>query len=545
MSTNFSISGKVVDVIARTVVNAKIDVVDGVISAITPVDKEQEKFLMPGFVDAHMHIESTLLIPSRFAAEVVRYGTLGLVADPHEIANVLGEIGVDFMLNDARKAPLEIRFAVPSCVPATAFETSGFVLDANIVGSLLRRDEVVGLAEVMNYVGVIQEDLDLLQKIEKCKQIGKKIDGHAPGVRGVDLKRYAAVGISTDHECSSVEEALERLSLGMMMQIREGSAAKNFDALIGLMSLHPDRLMFCTDDLHPDDMLAFGHIDALVRKALQLKYDLFDVLRAATYNPVKHYGLDLGLLQVGDSADFLQVDSLEQFHVERAYRKGVCVFENNSACFEVDNDMLLNNFSRKPINLELLKVPMQSGSLRVIVAEDGELMTRMEVCEPFVEDGCVVSDVESDVLKIVVLSRYDNTPPAIGFVKGFGLQKGALAESVAHDSHNIIAVGATDEEILRAINIVIEEKGALVAVDGEKCSVVPLEVAGLMSNKSAQELNSLYLELKEFVSGLGGCFHAPLMTLSFMSLLVIPEIKLSDKGLFNGGAFELVELFKQ
>lgn len=544
-SNTFSISGKVIDVISREIIKAEVVVEEGRITSITQRDSVPGQYILPGLVDAHMHIESSLLIPSRFANLAVRQGTLGLVTDPHEIANVLGEIGVDFMINDAKKVPLEIRFGVPSCVPATPYETSGFVLDSNIVESLLKREEVVCLAEVMDFVGVINDDLEVLKKIVACKKLGKKIDGHAPGLKGQDLKKYVASGISADHECSTLEEALEKISLGMMIQIREGSAAKDFDALYTLLETHPEKIMLCTDDLHPDDLIEKGHINYLIKKGLKKGLDLFSLLRAASYNPIHYYGLDLGLLQVGHSADFIVIDNPESFIIEQAFRKGVCIYKDNEVLFQVSNEIILNNFSRKPIQLSDLTVESKNGSLRAMVVKDGDLITDSVLCKPKVVDTNVVSDVGNDLLKMVVMSRYDNGKPVMGFAKGFGYKKGAIAESIAHDSHNIIAVGTSDEELLHAINTLIEMKGGIVAVNNGERESVRLEVAGLMSNKTGEDLVREYAKLSDFASALGSNFQSPFMTLAFMSLLVIPKLKLSDKGLFDVKEFKVINLFKE
>lgn len=541
--SNFTVAGNIVDIVSRKIFKGEIEVSEGCIISINELEDAPDCYILPGLVDSHVHIESSLLIPSRFADLVVKKGTLGVVTDPHEIANVLGEIGVDFMINDARKTPLEIRFGVPSCVPATPFETSGFKLGSNIVESLLRREEVVCLAEVMDYTGVIKEDLEVIKKIVASKRFGKKIDGHAPGLKGDDLRKYVAAGISTDHECSTIEEALEKISLGMMIQIREGSAAKDFEALFPLIESHPDRIMLCTDDIHPDDLFERGHIDHLVRMGLQKGCDLMNLLRAGSYNAIKHYGLDLGLLQLGDSADFIVIDHPESFQVKSSYMKGECIYKDGDVFFDSHNEILLNNFCRKEIQLEDIQVEARDCDVHIMIVSDGDLFTGWETGRPKVKEGFFVSDTDQDILKIVVMSRYNNEKPVVGFVNGFAFKKGAISGSVAHDSHNIIAVGTNDEDILNALNKLISLKGAMVAFDENDFRFVQLDVAGLMSNKRGEDLLAVYADLMIFTSGLGSEFHSPFMTMAFMSLLVIPKLKLSDKGLFDVEQFSLIDLY--
>jgi len=541
--SNFTIAGNIVDIVARKIFKGEIEVKEGRIFSIKELEDAPDCYILPGLVDSHVHIESSLMIPSRFADLVVKKGTLGMVTDPHEIANVLGEIGVDFMINDARKTPLEIRFGVPSCVPATPFETSGFSLGSNVVESLLKREEVVCLAEVMDFPGVINEDLEVMKKIVASKKLGKKIDGHAPGLKGDDLRKYVAAGISADHECSNLEEALEKIGLGMMIQIREGSAAKDFEALYPLINSHPDRVMLCTDDTHPDDLFGRGHIDHLIRMGLKRGCDLMNLLRAGSYNAVKHYGLDLGLLQLGDSADFIVIDHPESFHVKSSYMKGECIYEDGKVYFDSHNEILLNNFYRKEIKLEDIQVEAKDCDVHVMTVSDGDLLTGWTTGRPKVENGCFVSDTDQDILKIVVMSRYDNDKPVIGFAKGFGFNKGAISGSIAHDSHNIIAVGTRDEDILTALNKLISLKGGMVASDNNSSHSVLLDVAGLMSNKRGENVLADYKNLAGFTSELGSKFHSPFMTLAFMSLLVIPKLKLSDKGLFDVEQFKLIDLY--
>lgn len=541
--SSFTVAGHIVDVVSKIIFKGELTIQDGFISSIKELEDAPDCYILPGLVDSHVHIESSLLIPSRFADLVVRKGTLGVVTDPHEIANVLGEIGIDFMINDAGKTPLEIRFGVPSCVPATPFETSGFTLGANKVESLLNREEVVCLAEVMNYPGVIRHDLEVMKKIVATKRLGKKIDGHAPGLKGEDLKKYVAAGVSADHECSTIEEALEKIRLGMMIQIREGSAAKDFEALYSLIVSHPDRVMLCTDDTHPDDLFENGHIDNLIRKGLVKGCGLMNLLRASSYNAIKHYGLDLGLLQVRDSADFIVIDNPESFKVKSSYMKGECIYKDGEVFFESHNEILLNNFYRKGIKQEDIQVESKDCDVHVMTVSDGDLLTGWGSGRPKVEAGKLVSDTKQDLLKMVVMSRYNNEKPVVGFAQGFGFKSGAISASIAHDSHNIIAVGTNDTDILNALNTLIDLKGGMVASKAEETRSVKLDVAGLMSNKRGEALLEEYMYLSDFTKTFGSQFHSPFMTLAFMSLLVIPKLKLSDKGLFDVEQFKLIDLY--
>ena len=541
--SNFTVAGNIVDVVSRRIFKGELTVQDGLISSIKELDDAPDCYILPGLVDSHVHIESSLLIPSRFADLVVRKGTLGIVTDPHEIANVLGEIGIDFMINDAGKTPLEIRFGVPSCVPATPFETSGFKLGSNKVESLLKREEVVCLAEVMDYPGVIRGDLEVMKKIVATKRLGKKIDGHAPGVKGDDLRKYVAAGVSADHECSTLDEALDKIQLGMMIQIREGSAAKDFEALYSLIDSHSDRVMLCTDDTHPDDLFEHGHIDNLIRMGLAKGCDLMNLLRASSYNAIKHYGLDLGLLQLRDSADFIVIDNPKSFKVKSSFMKGECIYKDGEVFFDSHNEILLNNFCRKEIKLDDIQVEAKDCDVHVMNVNDGDLLTGWGSARPKVYDGKFISDTNQDVLKMVVMSRYNNEKAVVGFAKGFGFIKGAISGSIAHDSHNIIAVGTNDSDILSALNTLIELKGGMVASEGKETRSVRLDVAGLMSNKKGEDLLSEYKYLSDFTKSFGSDFHSPFMTLAFMSLLVIPKLKLSDKGLFDVEQFKLIDLY--
>ena len=529
--------------VAGNIFPGEIFVLNGHIKAVREIPKAPKHFIVPGLIDAHVHIESSMLVPSEFARLAVCHGTIATVSDPHEIANVCGMPGVDYMINNAKKVPFYFNFGAPSCVPATTFETSGATISPQDIDKLLSRKEILYLTEMMNYPGVLHDDPVVMEKIRIAQKYGKPVDGHAPGLRGADAAKYIAAGISTDHECFTKEEALEKLRLGMKIIIREGSAAKNFNALIELIIAYPERIMFCSDDKHPDALVK-GHINELVRRAIRADFKKMDVLRAATLNPTRHYGLHNGLLQKGDPADFIIVDDLNDFHVKETWIRGQQVAKNgktNIASVQADR---INNFNRKYIGTDDISVRAHTSKIVVIEALDGQLITRESTHSACVENGYAVSDVENDILKLVVVNRYDNSaPPAIAFVKNFGLREGAIASSVAHDSHNIIAVGTDDASISRAINLVIDTDGGISYVSDIDHRTLPLEVAGLMSVNDGYSVATLYEEMDEEVKKLGSKLSAPYMTLSFLALLVIPQLKLSDKGLFDGNKFEFRNLF--
>ena len=497
---------------------------------------------MPGFVDAHIHIESPMLIPSEFARLAVVHGTVATVSDPHEIANVVGIEGVRYMIDNGKKVPFKFNFGAPSCVPATVFETAGAEIDVEGVKELMAMDDIRYLSEMMNFPGVLMGDEMVLAKIQAAKDNNKVVDGHAPGLRGDDARRYIETGISTDHECFTAEEALDKLKYGMKIAIREGSAAKNFEALIGLLDDYPDMIMFCSDDKHPNE-LAIGHIDQLVKRSLAKGNDLMNTLRAATYNTVKHYGLDVGLLQEGDPADFIVVDNLDSFGVKATFINGLQVSHGGQTLIESVPEKEINRFDCNPIGLADIEVKAESEQIHVIEALDGQLITKDLILNGKSENGNLVSDVDEDILKMVVVNRYQPAKPAIAFVRNFGMKKGAIASSVAHDSHNIIAVGVNDEELVKSINCLIPPKGGISLCNGEKEMVLGLPVGGLMTTIDGYEAANLYDEMDKEAKKLGSNLGAPYMTLSFLALLVIPNLKLSDKGLFNGEKFEFTSLF--
>lgn len=540
---SFIITGNLVDLHQQKIYPAEIKVENEMIATITPDPKLQtSNYILPGFIDSHVHIESSMLVPSEFAKLAVVHGTVATVSDPHEIANVCGMEGVEFMIENGKTVPFKFNFGAPSCVPATIFETAGAALDSNDVEALLKRDEIKYLSEMMNFPGVLNEDEEVMKKIGAAHRLLKPVDGHAPGLRGDLAKQYIAAGITTDHECFTKEEALDKLQNGMKIIIREGSAAKNFEALIDLLNEYPNQMMFCSDDKHPDS-LVLGHINQLCARAVAKGIDVFKILQAACVNPVLHYKLDVGLLKEGDPADIIVVKDLENFEVVKTFINGELVAEKGKSKIQTQASKVINNFScEKKFHLEFSiqysGVPL---NIPVIEALDGQLITNKIFKSANIKYGYVESDVDNDILKIAVVNRYMNTWPAMAFIKNFGLKKGAIASSVAHDSHNIVAVGVDDESICQAVNLVIEKQGGISAVSNKREIVLALPVAGLMSNEDGYKIAGAYTAIDKMAKEeLGSTLSSPFMTLSFMALLVIPHLKLSDKGLFDGDAFTFV-----
>ena len=541
----FSISGNLVDIWQKKIYPATIEVVNGTIHAILPsTETFTGKYILPGFIDSHVHIESSMLIPSEFARLAVVHGTVSTVSDPHEIANVCGLAGVEFMINNGKKVPFKFNFGAPSCVPATIFETAGAALNSEDVKKLLEKSEIKYLSEMMNFPGVLHQDAEVMKKIEAAHALGKPIDGHAPGLMGELAKKYIDAGISTDHECFTAAEALDKLGFGMKIIIREGSAAKNFEALIELLNNHPNQILFCSDDKHPDSLEA-GHINQLCARAIAKGIDLFKVLQAACVNPVLHYKLDVGLLRQADAADFIVTDSLADFIIKQTYIDGILVAENGQSFIESVKENPINQFVCNEIETSSLillanNYPSQDQKIPVIEALDGQLITNKLWLKGKEINEALESDIENDILKMVVVNRYHTAPIAKCFIKNFGFKKGAIASSVAHDSHNIVAIGTTDESLCKAINLVIKESGGVSCVDQEKSLVLGLPVAGLMSANDGYAVAKSYTEIDAMAKSIGSNLQAPFMTLSFMALLVIPHLKLSDKGLFDGDQFSFL-----
>lgn len=549
----FSVSGHLVDIHQQRIYPAIIHTEEGKITSIIPAEQDEvpEQYILPGFTDSHVHIESSMLVPSEFARLAVVHGTIGTVSDPHEIANVCGIAGVEYMIENGKTVPFKFSFGAPSCVPATAFETAGADISAEATALLLQREDIRYLSEMMNFPGVLHGDEEVWKKIRAAHQRGKPVDGHAPGLRGEEARRYIAAGISTDHECFTAEEALDKLRHGMKIIIREGSAAKNFEALAHLLHDHSDNILFCSDDKHPDSLVA-GHINQLCARAVAKEIPLFNILKAACLNPVLHYKLDTGLLREGDHADFIIAKDLKDFEILQTYINGQLVAEKGRSLIQTAPAGLINNFScteKKPDDFQIsatdVQPPFSSHHdplvIPVIEALDGQLITNKIFEKGKIENGCWVSDTDRDILKIVVVNRYHDAPVAKAFIKNTGIRQGALASSVAHDSHNIVAVGTDDENICRAVNLVIQQQGGISAVNGAEEKIIALPVAGLMSNADGYQVASAYTAIDRMAKEMGSTLSAPFMTLSFMALLVIPHLKLSDKGLFDGDGFSFVK----
>jgi adenine deaminase len=542
---SFKIQGNIVDIFNKEIYFGTVTVDNGKILSIEPTTNNKSQttnYILPGFIDSHVHIESSMLVPAEFAKLAVVHGTVATISDPHEIANVCGMAGVEFMIANGKTVPFKFHFGAPSCVPATIFETAGAVLNVDDVDALLKNDNIFYLSEMMNFPGVLNNDPDVLAKIAAAKKYNKPVDGHAPGLMGDAAKKYIDAGISTDHECFTAAEALNKLQYGMKILIREGSAAKNFEALIDLMHDHYENMMFCSDDKHPDS-LAEGHINQLCARAVAKGIDVFKVLQAACINPVLHYNMKVGLLREGDTADFIVVKDLVNFEVQETYINGALVAEKGKSKIKSEKSKIVNQFncSSKTIADFRFSVLDFGEIIYAIEALDGQLITNKIVCSPIIKEGFYENDIANDILKIVVVNRYNNAPIAKAFIKNFGIQQGAIASSVAHDSHNIVAIGVDDESICKAVNLVIKEQGGVSAVNNTKEMVLGLPVGGLMSNDDGYLVAEKYTAIDKMVKEeLGSTLSAPFMTLSFMALLVIPHLKLSDLGLFDGDEFKFI-----
>ncbi len=540
-----TVSGTLFDPIRKISYGAVIFISKtGTIAEIVPDSNPDPVYIIPGFIDAHVHIESSMLTPAAFAIAASRHGTVAAVADPHEIANVLGIEGVKLMIRLARQTPFVFGFGAPSCVPSTPFETAGAELNTAEIKTLLKMKEVTHLAEMMNFPGVLQDDPGVLEKLHAALALHKPIDGHAPGLTGEALKKYIGAGISTDHESLSFDEASEKINNGMTIMIRYGSAAAQYEHLLPLIARHPESCMFCSDDKHPNDLLA-DHINKIAATAYKKGISIHSIIQAACVNPVQHYKLPIGLLQLNDPADFILVDNFNTFRPLEVWMKGECVVKNGISTLPAGTPEIQNNFSALPISPSDLKVPAENGCrINVIKVNDGSLFTNRLVLDPKTEDGLIVSDIENDIIKLVVYNRYHPSRAAVAFVKGFGIRRGAIASSVAHDSHNIIAAGSSDIAIVTAINEVIMHQGGLaVTSDNAKViTVLPLPLAGLISPEPVEVVAQQYSDCDRLAKILGSPLNSPFMALSFLALPVIPELKLTDKGLFNVKTFTHMDL---
>lgn len=543
MNKEYIVEGKIVDIINKEIYEGKIYISDGHIKKILRSHSLKNNYILPGLINSHVHIESTMLTPESYGEIALKHGTVAVLSDPHEIANVCGIEGIDFMISNSKNSPLKFYFGLPSCVPATENETSGYKIDSTETEKLLSRNDIFFLAEMMNFPGVVYSDEEVLKKIGSAKKHNKKIDGHAPGLGGNALIRYANSGISTDHECMNIEEAISKIKLGIKIQIREGSAAKNFESLFQLIDIYPEIVMLCTDDSHPDDLI-LGHINEIVKRAISKKLDIFNILRASSLNPIKHYNLDVGLLQTGDKADFIVVDDLTSFNILETHIDGIKRFDikENKITTKTKYNTI-NNFNCHKIEVTDILVENISNKIKVIDVIDGELFTKCIQYSHYQKTKYISSNSKDDILKIVVVNRYIPSKPSIGFIRGFGLKSGAIAESISHDSHNIICVGNSDSDIITAINKIIDNKGGMVVCLNNKIDFLELEIAGLMTNKNVYEVANKYDILNIAAKNLGSKLNSPFMTLSFMSLLVIPELKISDKYLFDGVKFEPTSIY--
>ncbi|UXP33015.1 adenine deaminase [Reichenbachiella agarivorans] len=537
-----TITGQYIDLFLQTTYPAQIEIKNGRIYRVSKITQAPDQYILPGFVDAHVHVESSMLVPSEFARMAVVHGTVGTISDPHEIGNVLGVKGVEYMIANGKEVNFKFYFGAPSCVPATTFETAGAEISVADIEYLLSKDEVVYLAEMMNWPGVLFNDKTVFDKLAIAKRLGKPVDGHAPGLKGEQAQQYAAAGISTDHECFTIEEAQDKLSCGMKILIREGSAAKNFEALIPLLDGHYQSIMFCSDDKHPDN-LEEGHINQLVKRSLAKGHNLYKVLQAACVNPVQHYGMDIGLLRQGDPADFILIDNPTDFNILQTWINGELVAKNGQTKIPSVPVSVINNFHCQLKKPEDFNLEITGSKVKVMEALDGQLITNLLTYDSALIDNPNQTNTEEDILKVVVINRYQNTAPSIGYIKNMGLKSGAIASSVGHDSHNIIAVGVDDKSICRAVNKIIASQGGVSAVSPDMEMLLELPVAGIMSDQDGYQVAKSYSAIDRFAKGLGSSLNSPFMTLSFMALLVIPKAKMSDLGFFDGEQFEFLQVF--
>jgi adenine deaminase len=538
------IEGNIVDVVNRKIFKGRI-FFDNCIRKIEKIkNADCNNFILPGFIDAHVHIESTMLTPFEYSKKATQHGVIAAITNPHEIANVCGVEGINYMINNARKTPMKIYFGAPSCVPATPFENNGATISAEEIEDLFKGDKCFHLSEMMNFPGVINDDKDVWGKIKIAKKYNKKIDGHAPLLTGKGLKKYIEAGISTDHETTQLDEALEKLKMGMKIIMRNSSASRDYLHLISLIKTHPKDTMMCTDDCHPDD-LERGYINEMVKTAIEKGYNILDVISIASKNARDHYGIGTGLLQLYDPADFIVIDNFKNFNIEKVFIDGIELLNENQIKNQNPQTEKINNFHQNKISISDIRFPVQNRKINVIKIVEDSIITKNEKYQIKGNNEYFESETKDDILKIVIVNRYKNEKPAVGFVKGFNLKNGAIGSSVAHDSHNIVVVGVSDMEICNAISSIQGSKGGLVAVNGNEKHLLPLPIGGIMSDKPCEEVAREYKSLNITVKGMGCEIHAPFMTLSFMSLLVIPELKIGDKGLFGVNKFSFINVYDE
>ena len=547
-------NAQVINVFGGEIIKDAIAISDGIIvgygqyKAKNTIDLKG-RYVAPGFIDSHVHIESSMTCISEFAKAVLVHGTTAVAADPHEIANVLGAAGIEYMLKSAEQQPMNIYFTLPSCVPATDMETAGAHLTAEDLQPFFDREKIVALAEMMNFPGVIFRDADVLAKIESARLQKKPVDGHAPGLKEQALYAYIAAGIQSDHECTTAQEAKEKLMAGMYIMVREGTGAKNLQALLPVINAKTSRrMMWCTDDRHPHDLIEDGHIDSIVREAIASGLDPMIAIQMATLNPAEYFGLShLGAIAPGKQADLVVFSDIKKPVIDQVYYRGVLTAENG----RIQDDIRFPAAATVPpsIQVELpnidFSIPAEKNRVRVIEIVAGQLITHERIEKAAVKNNEAVSDVSRDLLKIAVVERHKGTG-SIGkaFVKGFGIQRGALASSVAHDSHNIIIVGATDEDMQAALKAVVQMGGGLAAVLDQKIlAELALPVAGLMSLEPVRSVRDQLDRLIQSSHEMGAELKDPFMMLSFLALPVIPELKLTDRGLIDVNKFEVVSLF--
>lgn len=538
------IKGNILNVFTDEIYPGEIKIEHGIIESIKEVNADFNDIIVPGFIDAHIHIESSMLTPSRFAEIALRHGTTSVIADPHEIANVMGMDGIDYMIDDAKKTPLKYYFTAPSCVPATKFEKSGATISPNIIDNLLSRPEFVALGEVMDYNAVISNEKSILEKIKIAKKYHKPIDGHAPLLSGKNLQKYVKHGVITDHESTTKKEVAEKKRMGMKIMIREGSESKMLEKLI-----YSNCDFIVSADLKPEDLIN-GHLDKCLRKAVDYGMDPYEAIKLVTINPAEHYNLNAGSISPGKSADLVFIDNLRDFTVKRVVINGNTIFKKQKLLFRanprpIDTTLHVSLTKPEDFDLKAQNPAHKSATVNLINVSDNTIITKQSSAKLSIQKKTIIPSVFEDILKISVVDRYGGNTISNGFVKGFGIKNGAIASSVSHDSHNIIVVGTNSEYMSRATNHLIENKGGLAAISNQAKLDVTLPIAGLMSDKPAKVVANNSAKLNELVSNMGCELSSPFTSLSFMALPVVPEVKMTTNGLFNVNTHQFIDIIKE